>query len=172
MLPIRAVVESVGYNVDWDGSTNTVIITTVSVPVSAGAPFIANEFELRAFELTNAERARRGLPALIWCDDMARLARAHSRDMAANNFFSHVGSDGTRMGARLSSAGIPYITWAENISAGNSSADGVMAIWMESPLHRGNILNEEVTHLGIGFYRMNGSQHEFYATQKFVRPTN
>ena len=27
MLPIRAVVESVGYNVDWDQSTNTVIIT-------------------------------------------------------------------------------------------------------------------------------------------------
>jgi len=27
MLPIRAVVESVGYSVDWDGATNTVVIT-------------------------------------------------------------------------------------------------------------------------------------------------
>ena len=34
MLPIRAVLESVGYNVDWDESTNTVIVRPASMPTA------------------------------------------------------------------------------------------------------------------------------------------
>ena len=187
LLPIRAVLESVGYDVNWIGSTNTVSIISVPrpapvptpVPVPAptpaptpapvSTPFAASEFELRAFELVNNERARHGLPALIWCDDLARAAMAHSIDMAANNFADHTGSDGSNPSDRIDRAGIPYLRWAENISVGMRSADAAMSLWMESPTHRGNILFPEITHIGVGFYQQDDSHWRFFATKKFIR---
>ena len=35
LLPIRAVLESVGFDVDWDGVTSTVVVTTPPVPTQA-----------------------------------------------------------------------------------------------------------------------------------------
>ncbi|MDR0273332.1 MAG: hypothetical protein LBI27_08460 [Clostridiales bacterium] len=39
MIPIRAVLESVGYNVGWDSATNTVLISSVPIVVLSDLPF-------------------------------------------------------------------------------------------------------------------------------------
>ena len=39
MLPIRLPLESIGYHVDWDENTRTVVITTTAVPAAYPAPF-------------------------------------------------------------------------------------------------------------------------------------
>ena len=44
-------------------------------------------------ELVNKERAQRDLPALQWSDELADIARAHSRDMVSRDFFAHVNPD-------------------------------------------------------------------------------
>ena len=50
--------------------------------------------ERQVFDLINKKRAAIGLVPLTWNDDLAAVARAHSQDMADQNFFSHRGSDG------------------------------------------------------------------------------
>ena len=53
MLPLRAVLASVGYNLDWDGATRTVLITSPSQEAAPGQPtnlrefFAANDDELQ-----------------------------------------------------------------------------------------------------------------------------
>lgn len=128
----------------------------------------AAEFEHEVFRLTNIERMRHGLPLLIWDDHLANIARAHSRDLAYSGIFDHIGSDGSDGGARLTRSGIRYRLWAENLSGGiNTPAEAVDA-WMNSPEHRVNILNGNLTHLGVGFYHTLNSEWFYYTAQKFV----
>jgi len=143
--------------------------TPTATPGSQGPSSInVSDFERRVFELTNAERANHGLPPLIWDSALADLARAHSIDIARNNIFGHVSSDGTTFGGRLTRAGIPHRGAAENVG-GRNTPEATVAGWMNSPGHRANILNGNMTHLGVGFYHFEGSQRRFYATQKFAR---
>ena len=45
-------------------------------------------------EQVNAERTARDLQPLAWSEALARLARAHSQDMVARDFFAHTNPDG------------------------------------------------------------------------------
>lgn len=56
--------------------------------------------DLRALEhqvhdRVNRLRLRHGLPRLAWSPALSDVARAHSRDMARQGYFSHTGRDGT-----------------------------------------------------------------------------
>lgn len=91
-------------------------------------------------DLLNAERVRRGLPALAWHGQVAAAAASHSSDMAANQFMSHTGSDGSNTGTRLERAGFTWGAWAENVGAGYPDAAAMFRGWMDSPPHRSNML--------------------------------
>jgi len=171
MLPIRAVLESTGSEVGWNQDTSTVVISTlISSQELTATPEVSNasDFELRVFELVNAERANYGLPALIWCDVLADAARAHSRDLAVTNTFSHTSSDGTTMRERITATGLANMGAAENIDGGSATPEGAMINWLGSTHHRNNILHTEMTHIGVGFYTLPGTQWEFYTTKKFI----
>jgi len=45
-------------------------------------------------ERVNRARLKQGLPTFRWDDALDRIARAHSRDMAARNYFSHTSPEG------------------------------------------------------------------------------
>ena len=68
----------------------------------------ASAFEQRVLELVNEERAARGLAALKWSDELANVARAHSKDMHDRSFFSHANPDGKSPFDRIKAAGISY----------------------------------------------------------------
>lgn len=51
-------------------------------------------------EGTNAERIMNGLSALVWDEQLARIARGHSQDMAEQDFFSHRNLEGEGPGER------------------------------------------------------------------------
>src|SRR5688500_15246523 len=81
----------------------------------------------------NEIRASQGLPALAWCGTLANAATAHSQDMAANGFLSHIGSDGSDFVVRANRHGYRNWTWiTENLahSVVSTSVDAVMASWM------------------------------------------
>ena len=129
-----------------------------------------SEFELRILELTNAERARRGLNLLVWDNNLARAAYLHSKDMAKNNFGCHTGSDGTTPGARAIREGVTWVSFvAENIAAGTRTPERTIEALMGSATHRDNILNESFRYFGIGVYSLDGSLWGVYTTQKFGR---
>ncbi|MCL2042673.1 MAG: CAP domain-containing protein [Treponema sp.] len=126
-------------------------------------PYTYNEFEWTVFELTNEERVKHGLPSLEWDNKLGAAARAHSEDMARNNYFNHTGLDGSNPGQRITRAGFSWRLCAENIARGHPTPAVVVNAWMNSQGHRNNILNANLTHLGVGHA---GNRW----TQKFATP--
>ena len=110
----------------------------------------------------NAERSQRGLVALTINDQLNTAAQGHSDDMARNNFFSHIGSDGADIGVRIQRTGYVARTWGENIAAGYADAAAVVAAWMESDGHRANILNPDFREIGIGYSTNAQSTYKTY----------
>lgn len=47
--------------------------------------------------------------------------------------------------------GYSYSTVAENIAAGSRTPSQVFQQWMNSPGHRANMLNPDVSEVGVGF---------------------
>jgi uncharacterized protein YkwD len=118
----------------------------------------------------NKERAAHGLEPLSANAELARVARAFSRQMSEEGFFSHTDPAGRGMVDRLRAAGIRYRVSGENISMNINAPDPVdLAVrgWMKSPGHRDNILRGAFTETGIGIWR-DGETYHF--TQLFIRP--
>ena len=128
----------------------------------------------QVLELTNAERAKAGLKPLTLNPQLAQAADGHSDSMAADDFFSHTGADGSSVGDRIQETGYQYSRAGENIAAGQRTAEEVVQGWMNSPGHRANILNADYTEIGIGYeYLANDTgsvNYNHYWTQVFGRP--
>lgn len=116
-------------------------------------------FEAEVLALVNAYRAAGascgsegsfpGAAPLAWNAPLTQASLVHSDDMAAANFFSHTGSDGSNAGQRATAAGYLWQSWGENIAAGQPSVALVMAGWMASPGHCANIMQERLRDIGV-----------------------
>jgi uncharacterized protein YkwD len=115
--------------------------------------------------LVNQARTEAGLPTLVVDFAMAAVARAHSIDMAANDYFSHTNLDGLSPFDRMRNAGIAYQGAGENIARYRSTAAAHAGL-MDSSGHRANILNERFTRIGIGVF-VDGTGSMFF-TQLFA----
>ncbi len=90
-------------------------------------------------------------PALSIHPALRCAARAHSKDMADNDFFSHTNLMGEGPGQRIAKTGYSYFTWGENIAAGNATPEATVEQWMNSDGHCANIMNPTFEHIGIGY---------------------
>jgi uncharacterized protein YkwD len=132
---------------------------------------MANDIERRAFEQTNLERIKNGLPPFVWDADLGRISRSYSETMSRQRFFSHTTPDGKRLPDRARAAGIGrYSVLGENLAYNQGYDDpGTLAVerWMLSPKHRANILSSEFRAMAIGSYvAPDGS---VYLTQTFIK---
>lgn len=126
----------------------------------------ARTFELEVARLVNIERAKEGLSPLSFSDELSKVARAKSQDMAAKNYFNHVSPTYGDPFAMMKSFGISYRTAGENIAKGYYSAESVVNGWMNSSGHRANILNGSFNKIGVGYaVGKNGTP---YWTQMFT----
>ena len=124
-------------------------------------------YEKQIFDLTNVFRRERNLSMLKWSDDMANVARLHSKDMAVRDFFDHTNPSGYSPFDRMIAAGIDYMVAAENIAAGYTNAFSSHSGWVNSPGHRLNLVRD-VEYLGVGVYF--GGKYLNYYTQNFYTP--
>ena len=131
---------------------------------SGGAAGVLGE----VVDRTNAERARHGLRTLAVDQRLAAAAQAHSADMVRRAFFAHESPDGRQVWDRAVAAGYAYRKVAENIAAGQRTAEEVVRGWMGSPGHRANILDGDLTQIGVG--RADGGSYGVYWTQVFGTP--
>jgi uncharacterized protein YkwD len=118
--------------------------------------------------LTNAERQKAGCAPLTVVAELNQAAQSHSQDMATHNFVGHIGSDGSTVTDRLERAG--YVGWwevAENVAAGQPTAEAAVAWWMNSPGHRANILNCRLKDIGVGYATNPNSTYRVYWTENF-----
>jgi uncharacterized protein YkwD len=102
------------------------------------------------FTYINAHRARYGAPALRYNYALTVAAQRHANDMARRNRMTHIGSDGSNAGQRITRAGFRWTSWAENIAVGYASSSSVVYAWLNSPGHRANMLNPRFRWMGVG----------------------
>ena len=123
---------------------------TEPAPVARAAAAPADPTaEAAVLALVNEARADAGCGALTADPALAAVARAHSADMRDRDYFSHTSPEGLSPFDRAEQAGVGY-SRAENIAFGQSDAAAVMEAWLESPGHRENILDCDLTRLGVG----------------------
>lgn len=108
--------------------------------------------------------------ALSWSGALATAAGRHSSDMAARNFFSHSGSDGSDVGQRVSAAGYGWTGVGENIAAGPASLSAVMSGWLASPGHCANIMGGAHRDVGVACVASSGGAYPRYWTMVLARP--
>jgi len=128
------------------------------------------DYVVELLRLINAERRHRGIPPLRLSQPLNQAAQQHAEDMAFNDFFSHLGSDGTTLRSRLAAAGYESSEVAENIAAGRASPRETVQQWLNSPGHRANLLNPEFTEVGFGYSNSPLGRFVFYWTQVLGRP--
>ena len=141
------------------------LLAIVLAPVSFAAQKIS-ENERILFDAANTERAERSLPALKWDESLAAAARKHAHRMAFYNVLEHQLSGEPDLKARLTEAGARFSMIAENIAVAPNSQT-IHTGWMNSPGHRGNILNPRLTAVGIAAVRGSGG---LFAVQDFSLP--
>jgi uncharacterized protein YkwD len=133
----------------------------------------------RVLELVNAARAtaRRcgrsrhdAVPALALSRTLNEAAARHAKDMAQHGSFDHRGSDGSRPAERVTQAGYRWRWTGENIAAGQSTADAVVAAWLDSPGHCTNIMGPQYTEMGVAFALAPARTPGIYWTQVFAAP--
>jgi len=136
-----------------------------SAPAPAGNQTTAQKLTSDLFDRLNAERRARGLAALDWDGDLARIAGDWSAEMASSGNFRHrdLGAAGGLPGMSKFSALGENIAWVEGYpNMGNQLHVG----WMRSEGHRANILQRGFDSVGIGVVCSGGRA---WATQNFGR---
>jgi uncharacterized protein YkwD len=122
------------------------------------------DLEAGMLRLVNEERAAQGLRPLQADPELAEVARAHSRDMFARGYFSHVTPDGQDPFERMRQAQVKYRTAGENIALAATLPMAHRGL-MNSPGHRANILRPAFARVGIGI--VDGGRHGQMVTQNF-----
>jgi uncharacterized protein YkwD len=131
-----------------------------SCPGANLTPATGNVEQVRAAVLCliNQERERHGEGALTSSAKLAHAAQQHSRDMANEDYFSHITPDGQTPLNRMRANGyIPnaqdgYVV-GENIAWGTmwlATPQSIVGAWMASPGHRANILDGAFRETGVG----------------------
>ncbi len=133
-----------------------VVIQPAPVQTIPAKPDTVSQIEAYVLADTNAFRAQNGLAALTADAQVALIARTHSADMLANNYFEHSDRTGCNPGCRLTNAGYRWNSYGENIHwmsgyklNAADSAQKIVNDWINSPGHRANMLGA-FTYAGVG----------------------
>lgn len=112
-------------------------------------------------DLTNQERESNGLNTLRHSEVLDRAAKMKAEDMAKNQYFSHFSPTGVSPWYWFKKTGYVYAHAGENLAIHFTDSSEVVKAWMNSPLHRANIVNKNYTEIGVGTAR---GEYEGYQT--------
>ena len=115
-------------------------------------------------DFVNKERVGRGIKALKFDAKLRTIARAHSKDMFTNGYFSHYSLQGFTVADRAAKAGIDFLVIGENLAYA-PDIDLAHKGLMNSEGHKANILSQDYGRIGIGV--MDGGVYGRMFTQVF-----
>lgn len=119
----------------------------------------------KLLNLTNAERAKVGLAALVLADKLNEIAQFHSDDMSVRNFFGHDDPDGNGPGDRAAKFGYSGGI-GENI-ASSMSVEGAHNGLYWSAAHRSNMLGKSWITVGFGIAKAANPSKNLLVTENF-----
>ncbi len=125
------------------------LVLFIAASALSADTFKPTEFEKGVVDLTNKAREEHGLPALKMNARLFAAARAHAANMAKQGKMEHK-LDGKTHGDRIDAAGYKWASAFENIAYDFKTPKDVVDGWMGSEHHRENILQKEVTEIGVG----------------------
>lgn len=122
---------------------------------------------------TNIERVKNGLKPLAINKKLSASAVAKVDDMFALQYFEHDSPSGKTAADLVREQGYSYQSVGENLALGDFGTDQkLVEAWMNSPLHRKNILNPKFTELGLAVAKgMFKGDPQWLAVQHFGKPT-
>lgn len=133
-------------------------------------PRSTKTMELYMLLLTNRTRRFYKLGKLRMQDDLRRVARSHSADMARKKYFDHENKSGYSPSDRNREAQVTETTTGENLAmirGHKHPTQRAHDALLKSPGHRANILNERYNCVGIGV--VCAEDGSYYTTQNFAR---
>lgn len=104
-------------------------------------------FANEVLALVNQARAEKGIPALGLDDSLLEAAMQRAAEISL--YYSHTRPDGSKC-TTVSSRGTRK---AENIAVGYASPEAAMKAWIGSPGHYANIMDTEMTSVGVGCFQ-------------------
>ena len=142
-------------------------------PTPAGAEVpgtVSSDVGAAIVQLTNAERSSGGVAPLRASGRLNQAAQIQADQMVQLGRLDHVlsGAKYPRPEDRLAAVGYQWRAYAENIAMGQTSPAAVMDSWMHSSGHRANILNANLTEIGVGVARDSAGRP--YYVQVFGTP--
>ena len=140
------------------------LLTAVS-SLQAQSPDPAAERTL--FLLTNQIRADHHLAPFTWDPALAIAAQKHALYLAAEpGPLEHQYPGEPDLLTRAAQAGASFHAVSENLARGNTGPAALEKIWMATPIHRANLLDPQLTAIGIAVLNRDGV---LFAVQDFSR---
>jgi uncharacterized protein YkwD len=141
-------------------------IGAAQVAEPAGPTGSANSLERSVLAELNSVRRANGLVPLRASSPLDAAADAHSRSMGRFGFFAHESRDGSSFADRVRRYYRPRAgTWSvgENLlwSTRGIDARRAVALWMQSPGHRQNILTPHWREIGLAAVTVPGAPGVF-----------
>jgi uncharacterized protein YkwD len=129
-----------------------------------------------ALELVNRDRAQQSLAPLVEDPLLSGAAGLHALDMANRGYFDHHNPAGQEPTERFAAVGgkggvaenLVYITISRDKQINGQLLADFQQMWMNSPPHRRNLLNDQCTYFGYGI-AISPDGDRVYAVQKFSR---
>ena len=124
-------------------------------------------------DLANKDRDQNDISALTVNPVLVAAAQMKADDMVKNGYFAHTSPAGVTPWYWFGQAGYKFIYAGENLAIDFSESADVNEAWMESPLHRQNILNGNFTEIGVataeGIYK---GERTTFVVQLFASPAS
>lgn len=97
----------------------------------------------------NEAREKKGLSDLETSSTLNQVAQDKLNDMTQNHYFAHTSPAGVTPWDWFSKNGYDYEYAGENLAISFLVAEDQQKAWMDSPLHRKNILSEKFNQIGV-----------------------
>lgn len=149
----------------------------LAAPFSPPDPDDASTVGHRVLELINKARLharrcnRKKFPATTPLKRVAALesaALAHAQDMATHSYMGHKGSDGSMPADRATRANYIWSSVAENVAAGQTTAEEVVNTWLASPGHCANLMSQRYSDTGVAYAVNPAGEKGIYWVQVFA----
>jgi uncharacterized protein YkwD len=144
-------------------------------PLPSGRPSFYNNLAeggqldaAAAQSMISGYRANNGLGAVAIDPDLMKLAEEHTRTMAARDKLDH--NVGKAFSQRIRGGRFDAKVAVENISAGYHTLAEAFSGWRDSPPHRANMLNRNVTRMGIAAIYSPKSKYKVFWTLILAAP--
>lgn len=129
---------------------------------------ICHKTEWEVLKIVNQERESKDLEPLSVIENLQNANNVRSAELSAQ--FSHTRPNGSDYTTALLDT--KYNAIGENIAVGYRTPKEVMEGWMHSRIHKANILSNQFTHIGVGYYYNENGTYQYYWSQMFIGSCN